>query len=109
QVIWPHRIRAKTIAREGFDGEGEGNTEIFGADRVVPQAEAEGRGPAPEIPVDRVDLFLHAAFANIESVRGPRAPIFIQPIEETAGKNTFAFAKGNRRVGDKIVPEIKMA
>jgi hypothetical protein len=78
QQIWFGDVRADTVARESLEGEGEGDTEVFWACRVFAQAKAERSGPTAHVAIDCVGLFLHAPVASVKTVKGAKAPVFVQ-------------------------------
>ena len=92
--------------RRGLEREGEGDGEIFGAIAVVNHPEGQRAGPAPQVAIDRVILFLQTAVRSVEIVLRAQTPVVIQPVKKRAGDEIVGLRKSiksAKRVGPIIL------
>ena len=63
------RFRPAPIFGIGLEPEGEGDRDVLRGGGIVAHDEGEGGGPASQVAVDRIVLFLHGAGAGLEPLR----------------------------------------
>src|ERR1051326_5025559 len=101
-------VAGETTARVGFEGEGEGDGEIFGAVAIVEHAEGQGRSPAPQVAIERVGLFFQSPATSFKAVAGSQAPVLIHAIEHCAEEKIVALGNGGVRHRNESLAEIPM-
>ena len=79
--------------RRGLEREGEGHREIRRAGAVVNHPERQRAGPAPQVAIDRVILFLQTAVRGVEIVPRAETPVVIQPVKKRAGDEIVGLRK----------------
>jgi len=76
-----------------LERESEGHGKVRRAVAVVNDTEGQRAGPAPQVAIDRIILFLQAAVLGVEIVHRAQPPVVIQPVKKRAGDEIVALCK----------------
>ena len=105
QVVRLGGVVADVGFRRGLEREGEGDGEIFGAVAVVNHPEGQRAGPAPQVAIDRVILFLQSAVRGVEIVPRAQTPVVIHPVKHGAGDEIVGLRKSIKAAAQIPVAE----
>lgn len=100
-------VRIQAVNREGFQRESDADREIVRAHAVVAPAEGEGGGPAAQIPVEGIILFLELAVAGLVVLGSAGRPVFVEPVIDAVDDQVVA--QGIIRSQGRIILQETMA
>src|SRR5271157_444132 len=80
-----HRVLAKALAGGGLQGKSKADSVIDRAGRILDDPESDGDGPAPHVPVDRVQLLLQKTHSRVVIILHAVTPIVIEPVVKQTG------------------------